>query len=59
VDVPLRNFLLLVELIQGFANGEDLETYVPPGRLEAALGPVEAMFDPLKAIESAWAEAEA
>lgn len=58
-DVPLRNFLLLVELIQGFANGEDLQTYMPPGRLEAALGPVEAMFDPLEAVERAWAGAKA
>ena len=55
-DVPLRNFLYLVELIQGFADGEDLDTYEPPGELEAELGPIEAMFDPHKAIADAYGE---
>ena len=55
-DIPLRNFLYMVELIKGFANGEDLETYEPPCELEKQLGEIEEMFDPLKAIEVAWAE---
>jgi uroporphyrinogen decarboxylase len=55
-DVPLRNFLYMVELIKGFANGEDLEGYEPPGDLEGKLGPIEEMFDPRKAIEEAWAD---
>jgi len=49
-DIPLRNFLYMVELIKGFAQGEDLGTYEPPGILEAQLGPVEEMFDPLRAV---------
>ncbi len=53
-DVPLRNFLYMVELIKGFAQGEDLETYEPPGVLERQLGPIEEMFDPLKAVEEAY-----
>jgi len=28
-DVPLRNFLYMVELIQGFSNGESLDTFEP------------------------------
>ncbi len=55
-DIPLRNFLYMVELIKGFANGEDLETYEPPCELEKQLGEVEEMFDPLKAIGEAWDE---
>lgn len=55
-DVPLRNYLYMVELIKGFAVGEDLETYEPPGELERQLGPIEEMFDPLKAIEQAYGE---
>jgi len=43
-------------LIKGFANGEDLETYEPPCELEKQLGEIEEMFDPLKAIEVAWAK---
>ncbi|MGQ9731227.1 MAG: uroporphyrinogen decarboxylase family protein [Candidatus Zipacnadales bacterium] len=57
-DVPLRTFLYLVELIKGFANGEDLDTYEPPGVLEEQLGPIEEMFDPKKAIALAYGEAE-
>lgn len=57
-DVPLRNFLTLVELIQGFAVGENLETYAPPGRLAAELGPLEALFDADEAIQSAYGELE-
>lgn len=55
-DVPLRNYLHMVELIEGFANGEDLNTYAPPGALERQLGPVEEMFDPLIAIAQAFGE---
>lgn len=55
-DVSLRNYLYMVELLKGFANGEDLDTYEPPGELERQLGPVEEMFDPLKAIAQAFGE---
>jgi hypothetical protein len=44
-----------VELLQGFANGEDLDTYEPPCELEQQLGPIEEMFDPHAAIAAAYA----
>jgi uroporphyrinogen decarboxylase len=53
-DVPLRNFLYMVELIKGFAVGESLEDYEPPCELEKQLGPVEEMFDPKAAIDRAY-----
>lgn len=53
-DVPIRNFLYMVELIQGYAQGEDLERYEPPCRLERELGPIEAMFDPMAAYATAY-----
>ncbi|MBS3762633.1 MAG: hypothetical protein KGZ25_04925 [Planctomycetes bacterium] len=53
-DIPVRNFLYMVELIKGFANGEDIETYEPPCELEKQLGPIEEMFDPHKAIDQAY-----
>jgi len=53
-DIPLRNFLYMVELIRGFANGESLETYEPPCELERQLGPIEEMFDPDKAVSEAY-----
>jgi len=49
-DIPLRNFLYMAELMQGFARGEDLDTYEPPRLLERKLGPIQEMFDPLKAV---------
>ena len=49
-DVPVRNFLHLVELVKGFSRGEDLDTYEPPCELEQELGPIEEMFDPLTAV---------
>ncbi|KPJ63528.1 MAG: hypothetical protein AMS15_00070 [Planctomycetes bacterium DG_23] len=52
-DVPLRNFLYMVELIKGFADGQDL-TYEPPRLLEKELGEIEEMFDPLKAVGEAY-----
>ena len=52
-DIPLRNFLYLVELSKGFAVGEDLDTYEPPCILEKQLGSVEEAFDLQKAIEAA------
>jgi hypothetical protein len=55
-EVPLRNFRYMVELMKGFAQGEDLDTYEPPCLLERQLGPIEEMFDPLKAIEEAYGE---
>jgi uroporphyrinogen-III decarboxylase len=57
-DIPLRNFLYLVELLRGFADGEELDTYEPPGELEAQLGPIEEMFDPSSAIAAAYGEGE-
>ena len=55
-DIPLRNFLYMVELLRGFAVGEDLDTYEPPCVLEKELGEIEEMFDPMKAIEEAWGD---
>lgn len=55
-DIPLRNFLYMVELIKGFAVGEDLDTYEPPCDLEKQLGPIEEMFDPKSAIAAAYGE---
>jgi len=57
-DIPLRNFLYMVELLKGFANGEDLDTYEPPCELEKQLGPIQEMFDPLKAIDEAYGRGE-
>jgi len=53
-DIPLGNYLYLVELIKGFAQGEDINTYEPPCLLEKKLGKIEEMFDPLKAIKEAY-----
>lgn len=53
-DIPLRNFLYMVELIKGFADGEDLDSYEPPCELEEELGEIEEMFDPNRAIEEAY-----
>ena len=53
-DIPLRNFLYMVELIQGFARGEDRDTYEPPCELERQLGAIEEMFDPTRAIQEAY-----
>lgn len=49
-DVPVRNYLYMVELIQGLAGGRDPETYEPGGELEAQLGPIEEMFDPIRTL---------
>ncbi|MDP7248775.1 MAG: uroporphyrinogen decarboxylase family protein [Planctomycetota bacterium] len=57
-DIPLRNFLYMVELLKGFAKGEDLDTYEPPCELEKQLGPIEEMFDPLKTIREAQSDEE-
>jgi uroporphyrinogen decarboxylase len=54
-DIPLRTFLYTVELLRGFADGADLDTYEPPCDLEKQLGPIEEMFDPGKAIAAAYA----
>ncbi|GAI09050.1 unnamed protein product, partial [marine sediment metagenome] len=53
-DIPLRNFLYMVELIKGFANGEDIDTYEPSCLLEKKLSEIEEMFDPLKAIRRTY-----
>ncbi|MBM3474105.1 MAG: hypothetical protein FJX75_12620 [Armatimonadetes bacterium] len=55
-DIPLRTYLYMVELLKGFADGEDLNTYEPPCVLETQLGPIEEMFDPRKAIEEAYGD---
>jgi uroporphyrinogen-III decarboxylase len=57
-DIPLRTFLYMVELLKGFANGEDLDTYEPPCDLEKQLGPIEEMFDPRSAIAAAYGQDE-
>ena len=49
-DVPLRTYLYMVELLKGFARGEDLDAYEPPCELETHLGPIEEMFDPIKTL---------
>ncbi len=49
-DVPLRTYLYAVELLKGLAGGADIETYEPPGELEAQLGPIEEMFDPIRML---------
>jgi len=54
-DIPLRNFLYMVELIKGLADGEDL-SYEPPCVLERQLGEIEEMFDPLRAVSRAYAK---
>jgi len=58
-DVPLRNFLYMVELAKGFARGENIDTYEPPCELEQQLGPIEEMFDHRKAIAGAYGQEEA
>ena len=59
-DVPLRNFLYVVELAKGFAHGKNINTYEPPPcELEQQLGPIEEMFDHRKAVARAYAEEEA
>ena len=55
-DIPLRNYLYMVELIKGFARGEDINTYEPSCLLEKKLGKIEEMFDPLKAINEAYGQ---
>ena len=50
-DVPVRTYLYMVELLKGFARGEDLATYEPPCELERQLGPIEEMFDPIKTLD--------
>ncbi len=54
-DIPVRTFLYMVELLRGFADGEDLDTYEPPCELERQLGPIDELFDPRKAIAAAYA----
>lgn len=52
-DIPLRNYLYMVELNKGLINGEDFD-YEPPCVLEKELGEIEEMFDPVKATEEAY-----
>jgi uroporphyrinogen decarboxylase len=49
-DVPVRTYLYMVELLKGLARGVDSETHEPPGELEAQLGPIEEMFDPIRTL---------
>jgi hypothetical protein len=44
----------MVELIKGFAAGEDLDSYEPPCELEKQLGPEEAAFDADAEIRRAY-----
>ncbi|MFI5385277.1 MAG: uroporphyrinogen decarboxylase family protein [Fimbriimonadales bacterium] len=53
-DVPLRIFLYMAELLQGFAMGESLETFESACRLEQELGRIEEMFDPKAAYAAAY-----
>jgi len=55
-DIPLRNFLYMIELIKGFANGEDIDTYEPACLLGKKLGQIEEIFDPLREIRRAHGE---
>jgi hypothetical protein len=48
----------MVELLKGFADGEDLERYEPPYVLEEQIGAIEETFDPLRAISTAREEDE-
>jgi putative transposase len=52
-EIPLRNFLYMAELLRGFADGQPLDTYEPPGALEAALGPADRTFDAPGAVSEA------
>lgn len=54
-DVPLRNYLTMVELLQALADGAEPATIRAAGRLERNLGPIESLFDPHAAIEAAYA----
>jgi len=54
-DIPVRTYLYMVELLQGFANGEDLDTWEPPCVLEQQLGEIDELFDAGKAIAEAYA----
>jgi hypothetical protein len=49
-DVPLRTFLYVAELLKGLAGGADIDTYEAPGELEARLGPIQEMFDPIRTL---------
>lgn len=51
-DVPLRNFIYMVELIKGFAAGMDLATWEPDRDIDGELGPITEMFDPRAAIDA-------
>jgi uroporphyrinogen decarboxylase len=49
-DIPVRNYLYMVELIKEIACGGSCEMWEPPGELEKRLGPIEEMWSP----EIAW-----
>lgn len=49
-DVPVRNYLYMVELIKEIACGGAPDLWQPPGDLERRLGPIEEMWSP----EAAW-----
>ncbi len=52
-DIPLGNFLYMVELIKGLGARKSFDTYEPPCELETHLAPIQELFDPLKAINQA------
>ena len=43
-DVPLRNYLYLIELFKELGKGGDPERCEAPGLLESQLGPIEEMW---------------
>jgi uroporphyrinogen decarboxylase len=58
-DIPVRNYLYMVELLKEIACGGDLEMWDAPGLLEKQLGPIEEMWDWRKSLEVIEPEEEA
>ena len=54
-DIPLRTFLYMVELLKGFADGEDLDTYEPPVRAGEATRPDRGDVRPAQGHRAAYA----
>ena len=48
-DVPVRNYLYMVELVKEIACGGNLDAFEPSCELEKRLGPIEEMWSPDKA----------
>jgi len=58
-DIPVRNYLYMVELLKEIACGGDLDVWDAPGLLEKQLGPIEEMWDWRRAMEVIEPEEEA